>query len=447
MSFAVAVQSAIFYFVSCAPCLQARHHQQSKALAKKEREEKARILAKNPGSYQHPDPFNTNPYWSEEIMMGPHIESKKYQSGSKNISQKRLNSSGKENSSIAASSSTRVNSTSPGSSHTVVVDDAKLSFSTTLSDDWNRKRYQREDEELWGHDQRSWTGHKLMDAIKHAGSSAGRLLEVGLGKEPKTITDEDRHNFYFAPRNPPVNDYHPPIVRQRPAHQNAHMWMLQPPPPAKIMEGKVPVSRTGSTASYVSRKTTTGDGANSRLSRLVHERAMEAKLRSGELPFDFESTSTLHKTIPKNTTSNRRRRSMSLESSDISDETPRRKSHRRRRSIIPDTDSSSEEDCYYLRSSDSFGRGRRVARRPTLQSISSSQESERDSQNVLARTGDATLTRSASLALANISSSTNSSPLKQASGVVAANDENPQQKGEVRTPSFTALGPVAELSS
>ncbi|OTA91272.1 hypothetical protein M434DRAFT_52129, partial [Hypoxylon sp. CO27-5] len=267
MSFGVAVQSAVFYVVSCAPCLQARHHQKSKARAKKEREEKARLQAENPGVYQHPDPFNTNPYWSEEIMMGPRIQAK---------------NSGQE-SSCVTESSTRVDSMSPGSSHTAVVEDGKLSFSTTLSDDWNRKRYQREDEELWGqgHDI-SRTGHKLMDAIKQAGSSAGRILEASLGKEPKPVTDEDRHNFYFAPRNPPVNEYHPPIVRQRPIHKDGNKWMLQPPPPAKIMEGKVPVSRSGSMASHISRKTTMSDGPN--LGRLVHERTVEAKLRSGEFP-------------------------------------------------------------------------------------------------------------------------------------------------------------------
>ncbi|KAL7628346.1 hypothetical protein AAE478_002548 [Parahypoxylon ruwenzoriense] len=447
MSLAVAIQSAIFYVVSCAPCLQARHHQQSKAIAKRERKEKALILAQNPGSYQHPDPFNTNPYWSEEIMMGPRLESKKY-GGSKSTSQKRLNSSGKESTSVAGSSSTRVNSTSPGSSHTAVGEDGKLSFSTTLSDDWNRKRYQREDEELWGHEL-SRTGHKLMDAIKHAGSSAGRLLETSLGMEPKSVTEEDRRNFYFVPRNPPVNDYHPPIVRQRPTHKDANMWMLQPPPAAKIMEGKVPVSRSGSMASHVSRRTTASDGPSPSLSRLVHERAMEAKLRSGELPSDFESTSTLNRTVTQKTTSSsrrRQRRSLSLESSDTSDEVPRRKSRRQRRSVTPDFDSSEDEE-YYLRSSDSFGRGRRAARRPTLRPISSSQENEKDSkENAPAKTGHRKLARSASSALANISNSPNSSQYKQTSTALPSSDEK-SQESEPEKSSPSPLGPAVEFSS
>lgn len=447
MSFGVAVQSAIFYVVSCAPCLQAKHHQQSKAKAKKEREEKARIQVENPGSYIHPDPFNTNPYWSEEIMMGPRIESKKYNGGgSKNISQKRLSSSGKESTS-AAGSSTQVNSMSPGSSRTAV-EDGKLSFSTSYSDDWNRKRYQREDEELWGQDHDLSRTHKLMDAIKQAGSSAGRLFDASLGKEPKPVTDEERHNFYFAPRNPPVNDYHPPIVRQKPTHKDGNKWMLQPPPPAKIMEGKVPVSRSASMASHLSRKTTMSDGPN--LGRLVHERAMEAKLKSGELPSDFESTTTLHKTITrKNTASSRgqhshrlpRSRSVSLESSDASDEPRRRKSRRARAPVPADFDSSSEEE-YYLKTSDSFGRGRRAARQPKLQPISSSQENEKDSKENASReaNGEA-LTRSASFALANITSNSNSSQLNPATPS-RKNLEDGQHKL-----SPVALGPPLQVSS
>ncbi|KAI2616487.1 hypothetical protein GGR54DRAFT_227182 [Hypoxylon sp. NC1633] len=453
MSFGVAVQSAIFYVVSCTPCLQARHHQKSKAKAKKEREEKARIQAENPDMYKHPDPFDTNPYWTEEIMMGPRILSKKYTGGNgKNNSQKRLNSSGKESTSVVGSS-TRIDSMSPGSSHTAVAEDAKLSFSTTLTDDWNRKRYQREDEELWGHEV-SRTGHKLMDVIKQAGSSvAGRILEAKLGKEPKPVTEEERHNFYFAPRNPPVNEYHPPIVRQKPTHKDANRWMLQPPPSAKVMEGKVPVSRSGSLASHLSRKTTMSDGPN--LGRLVHERAVEAKLRSGELPTDYDSTPTLHKSVTrKNTTLSRsyqthrvtRSRSLSLESSDASDGPSIRRSYRGRQPVSVDFDTSDEE--YFLRSSDSFGRGRRVARRPKLQPISSSRENEADSkENVPTKVkGDQALTRTASSALADVTNSSKQPRSKETSSSMVKSDEEHRDE-ELYKPSPIVLGPLLQVSS
>ncbi|KAI8629137.1 hypothetical protein F5Y19DRAFT_91539 [Xylariaceae sp. FL1651] len=377
MSFCVALQSAIFFVVSCTPCHQAKHHQKLRAQAKKDRQEKERTRAAYPGDYQQPDPFNTNPYWSEEIMMGPHIEAKKYYGGSKNTSRRNLASAGKDTASVGGSS-IGINITRPDTAP-ATAEEGKLSFSTTLSttisDDWNRKRYQREDEELWG-DELSRTGHKLMDAIKHAGASAGRLIEVSLGKEAKPITDQDRHDFYFAPRNPPVNDYHPPIVRQRPLHQDAHRWMLQPPPAAKIMEGKVPVSRSGSFASHVSRRTTASEGQD--LGRIVHEKMVEAKLRGGELPAEIGSLTTLGRPAARRSvtaTSLSRSRSLSLESSDLSDEPPKRRMARTR--WIDTTDSDSYESDMFFKTTDSGGRGKKAAVKPRLSTISGPHNTEK----------------------------------------------------------------------
>ncbi|KAJ3551388.1 hypothetical protein NPX13_g11374 [Xylaria arbuscula] len=213
------------------------------------------------------------------MIVGPHIERKKY----RNPSQRRLTSSGGDTVSVGGSS-TVVNHVSKTSTPTAISDttlrtkenekpnvniggsiitvthlDAssrrsesgyELSPVTTtdLPHNWNHTRYQREDEELWGPDL-SRTGHKLMDAIKHAGSSAGRFLESSLNKDARQLSDdEDEGSRYFHPIPPPVNDYHPPIIRRNPLKGSVR-WMIQPPPPAKLMEGKVPVSRGSSIAS------------------------------------------------------------------------------------------------------------------------------------------------------------------------------------------------------
>ncbi|KAI1268782.1 hypothetical protein F5Y18DRAFT_167002 [Xylariaceae sp. FL1019] len=349
MSFCIAVQSAIFYYVSCAPCYQAKHMHNVRKKAKLDAAEKERYHAANPEIYRQPDPFNTNPYWSEEIMAGPHVELKKpSREASRHCSRQTLASSGKDappaagssigvsivnppsvthtenaseasedvthnhhklapilppglrhlaglekgpssvggssvdvsltNTPDARDSAVGINTANPDSSSvygsspgitltrsgtTLTTPERRtrtLSFSTTastyLSEDWNHKRYQREDEELWGHEL-AQTGHKLMNAIKHAGASAGRLVQETWAKNARPIDeDEDADSFYFAQRNPPVNDYHPPIVRQRPVHQDAYLWMLQPPPPAKVMEGKVPpIGRSSSLMSTASRTT------------------------------------------------------------------------------------------------------------------------------------------------------------------------------------------------
>ncbi|RYP15698.1 hypothetical protein DL765_005538 [Monosporascus sp. GIB2] len=371
MSFCVALQSAIFYIAACTPCRQARHHQKSLERAKEERKEKERLRAEHPETYQHPDPFNTNPYWSEEIMMGPRIQARKYNS-SKNTSQRGLNSAGNDQPSVT------------GSTPTVVHEDFALSQTTSISEDWNKKRYQREDEELWGHEF-SRAGHRLMDAIKQAGSSAHRRIEASLGVEPRPVTDEDRHQFYFAPKNPPVNDYHPPIVRQRPIHQDGHKWMLQPPPAAKIMEGKAPVSRSGSMASHMSRRTTTSEAPP--LGRLLHERAMEAKLRSGELPSELELTPTFSRSESRRNTASiygrksyqsARSRSLSLESSDASE--TKRRVRRTRPPVTPEVDTSEDdEEFYQLKSADASSKPPKTVRRPKHHAIASPRGSENNS--------------------------------------------------------------------
>ncbi|KAF3010446.1 hypothetical protein E8E14_001913 [Neopestalotiopsis sp. 37M] len=348
----------------------------------KDREEKQRIQTENPHLYQQPDPFNTNPYWNEEIMMGPSLPSKKSTQTSTSTSQRALNSAGRDSRDTAVSSIAAGNP-HIGSSPTVVPDDTDSTLSKTWSEDWNKKRYQREDEELWGRGEFSQAGHRLMDAIKHAGTSAGRMLDAleALAKDPKEVTDADREDFYAPARHPPVNDYHPPIVSQRPRNKNAAKWMLQPPPSAKVMEGKVPVSRS---ASQASRRTVASNGPGP-LGRQVQEKMIDAKLRSGELPTEIELilASRQISNQRRNTSSSRgaqsqrsaRSRSLSLESSDLSDELMKQKRRSRVRTpVTPNIDSSDDEE-FYRGSPISDGPSTRAARRPKLQTIKSSRPS------------------------------------------------------------------------
>lgn len=321
MSLPVALQSVLFYVVACTPCAKVRHRQKARVQAKKERLEKARVEAEQPDLYRHPDPFSTNPYWGEEIMMGPSLpkKGKVRHDANNNQSERGLASAGVDsgigtrsslaisNAGTSASASntptaTQPRSQTPQSDPTVVASSSEEPSSPTLThtasvstkEDWNLQRYQREDEELWGHEL-SRTGQKLMDAIKQASTSAGRFVEAKLGMEKereREVTDEDRYNFYSTPKNPPVNDYHPPVVSSKPAHRDGHRWMLQPPPSAKVMEGKVPVSRSTSMASMSSSRRTAAAGDGSSLGRVVGERLVEAKMRKGETPGEARSAST-----------------------------------------------------------------------------------------------------------------------------------------------------------
>ncbi|KAH8905129.1 hypothetical protein BR93DRAFT_861298, partial [Coniochaeta sp. PMI_546] len=426
MSLPVALQSVLFYVVACTPCAKVRHRQKARVQAKKERLEKARVEAEQPDLYRHPDPFDTNPYWGEEIMMGPSLpkKGKARNDANNNQSERGLTSAGIDSgigtrSSLAisnAGTSTSANNTptgnqprsqTPQSEPTAVASSGEEPSSPTLTqtasvstkDDWNRQRYQREDEELWGHEF-SRTGQKLMDAIKQAGTSAGRFVEAKLGMEKekeRTVTDDDRYNFYFTPKNPPVNDYHPPVVSSKPAHRDGHRWMLQPPPSAKVMEGKVPVSRSTSLASVASSRRTAATSDGPGLSRLVGERLVEAKIRKGETPREARSlsTSTLTKPLTRRTTAgssarSRSQRTVRSRSHSLSTEsepegitesrprTKRRKPRVRPSPIATPPKQSDDDDEWVSRSLESLSKAHALpqpphaAQRPRLSTILSS---------------------------------------------------------------------------
>ncbi|KAK3301101.1 uncharacterized protein B0H64DRAFT_30918 [Chaetomium fimeti] len=417
MSYLAAAQSALFYILACTPCNQLHTEHRTRQQARREREMKERIVSEQPHLYRHPDPFDTNPYWDEEIRMGPSLPKKRKGSDaiSKSLSQRRLTAASRDGRpSIGTGSSAVISMSemgsiasprpslgpadlpSAGSAPTVVPEEYPASptlsktVSISTSADWNYKRYQREDEELWGHEP-TWSGHKLMDAIKHASTSAGRYMESKLGLE-KPITDEDRHNFYSTPRNPPVNEYHPPVVSSKPAHRDALRWMLQPPPPAKVMEGKVPVTRSASMVSAASRRTVSTRDAGS-LGRLVGERAVEARIRRGETPLDDElrSNPSLKKTRSRvssaRRTRSRRTARTSCSSSDSEDDWEQASRRRRRTSHrAPQVDSDTEDEGVYVsRSPESISNTSlpsHAAQKPRLPTILSSGFDDRGSSGI-----------------------------------------------------------------
>ncbi|KAK2626158.1 hypothetical protein QTJ16_004420 [Diplocarpon rosae] len=308
MSLDVAIQSVVFYVLSCSTCAKISHRRKAKQQARRERAEKHALETEQPGLYRHPSPFSTNPYWTEEIMMGPGPPQKK--GASKNGSHPALNTAG-PGSSYAGS--TAMSSETP-SSTTAVTEGSRIS-----GEGWNRERYQREDEALWGYDIPG-PGQRIMDAIAKAGSSAGRLLEGRLSKSG--LREEESPSPYYLARNPPVNELHPPVVSTAPASKDETRWMLQPPPPAKVMEGKERVNRGRAGSNGSSRRG--NDGLP--LGRQVTERLVDAKLQRGELPYAearARAESKFKTQTPKKQRDkpSRRSRSLSLESSDSTDVT------------------------------------------------------------------------------------------------------------------------------
>jgi hypothetical protein len=281
MSLDVALQSVAFYVLSCSTCAKINHRRKAKIQAKRERAEKHELETEQPGLYRHPSPFSTNPYWAEEIRMGPGPPNKKLEKECKNTSQAALNTGPGSSSANSASMSTGA------ASSPTVVDTSQVS-----GEAWNRMRYQREDEDLWGHDTQG-PGQRIMDAITRAGETAGRLLE---GRLSRTVSEEENPRSYYLAKNPPVNDLHPPVVSTQPASRDETRWMLQPPPPAKVMEGKERVNRNRAASNTSSRR-----GPEESLGRQVAERLVDAKVQRAGTP----SHSDVGRTSSQRTSSQR----------------------------------------------------------------------------------------------------------------------------------------------
>ncbi|MCJ1481267.1 hypothetical protein MMC06_001424 [Schaereria dolodes] len=250
-------QSAVFYYVSCAPCTKLNYRRKQRNDARRARAEKVAIEDAQPDSYRHPSPFSTNIYWREEITMGPGPPPKKgNRQKDKTGSRRELNFGGPGSSAGGSSADTTIVA---GSGK-----DSEMDLKSVDGEGWNKRRYQRPDEALWGAD---------MDDENARGSSI-RLSRL---RRPSTT----KSGPYYVARNPAVNDLHPPIVSTQPTQKSETKWMLQPPPSAKIMEGKEKAnrSRSGSGGSYgSSRKGVDNVG----LGRQVSQRLIEEKVRRGE---------------------------------------------------------------------------------------------------------------------------------------------------------------------
>jgi hypothetical protein len=168
-----------------------------------------------------PSPFSTNIYWREEMALGPGPPPRKNKDKGRASSSRGLTTGGPGSSTTSGDATLVVES----------LDGMEVEQERISADGWNRKRYQRPDELLWGID------------------LEGRLQgneTLGLSGISRTATEGS--GSYFTARNPAVNDLHPPVVSTQPTRKSETRWMLQPPPSAKIMEGKERANRSRSTS-------------------------------------------------------------------------------------------------------------------------------------------------------------------------------------------------------
>lgn len=211
------VQSAVFHYASCAPCTGYTDGRKRRREAKHARKAREKLMLEEPDTYHHPEPTGTNPYWGEEIAMGPGPPPRRARRTGTG-STRCITTAGTQSSAVS-----KIGSSMDGEPKEHV----RLSDDTAEDDNWNRKRYQREDEELWGHDE-------LPMSLQQTGTGSSVGVVGFQIRRPGT----SRSGSYYSARAPPVNELHPPVVSLPSPDPSENRWMLQPPPKASVMAGK-----------------------------------------------------------------------------------------------------------------------------------------------------------------------------------------------------------------
>ena len=249
------IQSALFYYLSCAPCTGYSYRKKRRKEADRDRAAKQALEMEQPGLYRHPSPFATNPHWQTEISLGPTpVPGKR-----RNPQKKGRTRTSDENVSNVASS-------------------VNLALTQGESNDstWNLRNWQRDDAEddYWGYN------HPYRSS-RRPSTNAPSTISRPLTALTATTTRSGATSYHSA-SNPPINELHPPIVTRMDNRADA-MWMLQPPPPARVTRGnsKVNLARSDSGSSRPSSRRATND---QNLSRRVSQRIVDEKLRNGLSP-------------------------------------------------------------------------------------------------------------------------------------------------------------------
>ncbi|EME50095.1 hypothetical protein DOTSEDRAFT_68834 [Dothistroma septosporum NZE10] len=328
------IQSAIFYYLSCAPCSDARHRRRRKEEAKGERAERELLERDHPNYYRHPSPSSTNPYWQAEIDLGPHGLQRNKRKTHTADSRRRLR---EQNYGSESPSWDQIPPVTAGS------DDSDSR--------WNFRRYQREDEELWG----------------STSNFGGSMYGEGLTKPQRAMTKDSMRSDYSEYRNPQINDMHPATVTKVTTPEEV-MWMKQPPPVAAVMSGKERATRSRSD-SEGSRFSPAGRPP----SRSVSHRMIEQKLKA------VEAATAMSRESSSRTSDGQRheRRPGTSERDFAVDPLPNEAKEKRRPSPIQVFDHSEDSDDTVVRRPSlapeplSRLQARRIASRPALSTIAS----------------------------------------------------------------------------
>ncbi|KPI37435.1 uncharacterized protein AB675_10227 [Cyphellophora attinorum] len=232
------VQSAIFYYVSCAPCLDARQKHQRRQEAKLAKKE---VVTQQPGRILQPRAFETNTQWQEDILLGPGPPKGWEPHKFLRDARKKLKGSSEGDKAKKEKDVEKAEHDQPGRPSyerriSSAIDNVKDTLRSSLHPEkWNWKRYQREDEWLGGFQTTMKGMWDKMAASISPGDDPNSLIDL---KRERT-TGSERVD-YSRGHIPAVNDLHPPVVSRLPVTREEVAWMILPPPSAAVMAGQKP---------------------------------------------------------------------------------------------------------------------------------------------------------------------------------------------------------------
>lgn len=261
MSWHRGLQSAIFWYASCAPCVAAKYEKERKRDAVRGREAREALAAEIPGMYRHPSPASTNPHWQTEIDAGPVLLArgrKKTSTNGTGKNSKELKRGATQSSNHSGLPSSIDLSSSGGSRDGRF--DSKLHF----------QQFQRDDEQ-------GPLSASSMERLPSNSTLDGMSSRSQISRPQRALMVDDPD--YVNHRNPQINDLHPATVTRIASREEAK-HLLAPPPTADFMEGR---DRSGRSRSDSGGSRFSGRSAVP-LSREMSQKMLERRMKSGDIP-------------------------------------------------------------------------------------------------------------------------------------------------------------------
>ena len=262
MSWPRGFQSVVFFYLSCAPCVEARYRKKRKEESERGRAAREALAVEMPGMYRHPSPASTNPHWQTEIDAGPVLVAR----GRKKPKTNGTTASGKELKRGRGVTQSSNDSGLPSSVDLSLVGGSK---DGRIDNKLHFQQFQRDDEQ-------GPLSVLSMEGLASNSTLGGYSSGSQITRPPRALMADD--SSYTPHRNPQINDLHPATVTRIASREEAK-WLMAPPPTADFMEGKDRTSR--------SRSDSGGSRLSGRsavpLSREMSHRIMERRRKNGDV--------------------------------------------------------------------------------------------------------------------------------------------------------------------